>query len=234
MLSRCKANDLGCLLQQQQQQCLALRPARHWLKPLPKPGWASLQPGQGAEGKGQGETGSSSISQHRSCALLPASRETAAGFWAEQRYNFTPGCFFQLTGSVVILTHRSTHMLSTLLTYRKHPFLDDWLHQALLWYSGHLQPTLSLVMHKWSSCLLPRPELTLASLCLSVIRSQTITTALSLKEHKRYICKGSFLGDGSFPKPEAAEMQIGWCWGPPESFTSLLDDRLLNLGLQLY
>lgn len=91
----------------------------------------------------------------------------------------------------------NTHMLSTLLTYRKHPFLDDWIYQALLWYSGHLQPMLSPAMHKWSSCFLPLPKLTLSFLCLSVLCFQSTTTALSLKEHKRYIYKASFLEGGS-------------------------------------
>lgn len=44
-----------------------------------------------------------------------------------------------------------THMLSTSVTNRNQ-FVDYWIYQALLWYSGCLQPTLSLVMHKWKRC----------------------------------------------------------------------------------
>lgn len=51
-------------------------------------------------------------------------------------------------------------MLSTSFAYRKHPFLGDWIYRALFWCSGQLQPKLSLIRDKWSSYLLPQPELT--------------------------------------------------------------------------
>lgn len=58
-----------------------------------------------------------------------------------------------------------THMLSTSFACRKHPFPDDWLHHALLWYPVQLQSKSSFVIYKWSRSLLPQSELTLASFC---------------------------------------------------------------------
>lgn len=138
----------------------------HWLKPFLR------QEGQGAEVKGQWRAGPSCVSQPLSCSLLPASWVVATSFWAKQRHNFIPGCFF-FSQPTLFCCHFNSKVCSMVLTCFPlwwqigDQFLDDWIYQALLWYSGHLQPTLSLAMHKQSSCLLPWPELTLTSLSMS-------------------------------------------------------------------
>lgn len=146
--------------------CFALCSAGHWLEPLLR------QEGKGSEVMGQWRSGSSGVCQPLSCSLLSASWAVPMSFWLSNGTTSFLAAFFPLSQhcSVVILTHSSAPMILTCFSLRWQiggQFVDYWIYQALLWYSGCLQPTLSLVMHKWKSCLLPQPELTLASFSVS-------------------------------------------------------------------
>lgn len=90
-------------------------------------------------GSRQQEAYPSGVLQHQRCALLPASASVGSygcSSWVMAQFPswmLPPAeglcsCFNQH-----IYSH-DTHMLSTSFACRKHPFLDDCLHHALLWY----------------------------------------------------------------------------------------------------